>query len=103
MTIPATIVNQFDAAHHGAHQIGEAARRDYSLRRPPTRRGGWIHLTIFTNARRNTEIVKEEISGPIVIKFEDEDEALRQANDTQYTLALLFIPLYLYASPAGRR
>jgi acyl-CoA reductase-like NAD-dependent aldehyde dehydrogenase len=32
--------------------------------------GYWIHLTIFTNTRRNTDIVKE-ISGPVVINFED--------------------------------
>ena len=38
--------------------------------------GYLIHLTIFTNTRRNTDIVKEDISGPVIIKFDDEDEAL---------------------------
>jgi len=51
--------------------------------------GYWIQPTIFTNAKPDMKIVQEEIFGPVgvVIKFEDEEDVLRQANDTQYGLA----------------
>ena len=51
--------------------------------------GYWIQPTIFTNTRPDMRIVKEEIFGPVgvVIKFEDEEDVLRQANETTYGLA----------------
>lgn len=51
--------------------------------------GFWIEPTIFTNTRPEMRIVKEEIFGPVcaVIKFEDEEDVLRQANDSFYGLA----------------
>jgi aldehyde dehydrogenase (NAD+) len=51
--------------------------------------GYWIEPTIFTNTRPEMRIVQEEIFGPVcaIIKFEDEEEVLRQANDTFYGLA----------------
>jgi len=51
--------------------------------------GYWIQPTIFTDTRPDMRIVQEEIFGPVcvVIKFEDEDDVLRQANDTLYGLA----------------
>jgi len=51
--------------------------------------GYWIQPTIFTETRPDMRIVQEEIFGPVcvVIKFEDEDDVLRQANDTLYGLA----------------
>jgi len=51
--------------------------------------GYWIEPTIFTDTRPDMQIVQEEIFGPVctVIKFEDEDDVLRQANDTLYGLA----------------
>ncbi|KAI0246873.1 aldehyde dehydrogenase [Lactifluus subvellereus] len=51
--------------------------------------GYWIQPTIFTDTRPDMRIVKEEIFGPVgvVIKFEDEEDVLRQANDTMYGLA----------------
>ncbi|EIM81827.1 aldehyde dehydrogenase [Stereum hirsutum FP-91666 SS1] len=51
--------------------------------------GYWIQPTIFTNVRPDMKIVKEEIFGPVavIIKFEDEDDVVRQANDTVYGLA----------------
>ncbi|KAI0245622.1 aldehyde dehydrogenase [Lactifluus subvellereus] len=51
--------------------------------------GYWIQPTIFTNTRPDMDIVKEEISGPVavVIKFEQDEDALEQANNTQYGLA----------------
>ncbi|KAI0059883.1 aldehyde dehydrogenase [Artomyces pyxidatus] len=51
--------------------------------------GYWIQPTIFTNTTPDMRIVQEEIFGPVgvVIKFEDEEDVLRQANDTLYGLA----------------
>ncbi|KAI0292050.1 aldehyde dehydrogenase domain-containing protein [Multifurca ochricompacta] len=46
--------------------------------------GYWIQPTIFTNTKPDMRIVQEEIFGPVgvVIKFEDQEDVLRQANDT---------------------
>ncbi|KAI0280871.1 aldehyde dehydrogenase [Russula aff. rugulosa BPL654] len=51
--------------------------------------GFWIQPTIFTETRPDMRIVQEEIFGPVcvIIRFEDEDDVLRQANDTLYGLA----------------
>ncbi|KAJ8593641.1 aldehyde dehydrogenase [Rhizopogon salebrosus TDB-379] len=51
--------------------------------------GFFIKPTIFTNVTPNMKIVQEEIFGPVgvVIKFKDEDEVIKQANDTVYGLA----------------
>ena len=51
--------------------------------------GYWIQPTIFTDTRPDMRIVQEEIFGPVcvIIKFDDEEDVLRQANDTLYGLA----------------
>ncbi|EAU92000.2 aldehyde dehydrogenase [Coprinopsis cinerea okayama7 len=51
--------------------------------------GYFIEPTIFTNVSAEMKIVKEEIFGPVgvIIKFEDEEDIVRQANDTTYGLA----------------
>jgi aldehyde dehydrogenase (NAD+) len=51
--------------------------------------GYFIAPTIFTDTRPDMKIVKEEIFGPVgvVIKFKDEEDVVRQANDTTYGLA----------------
>jgi aldehyde dehydrogenase (NAD+) len=51
--------------------------------------GYWIKPTIFTDTTPDMKIVREEIFGPVgvVIKFNDEDDVVRQANDTVYGLA----------------
>ncbi|ETW78463.1 hypothetical protein HETIRDRAFT_454399 [Heterobasidion irregulare TC 32-1] len=51
--------------------------------------GYWIQPTIFTNTKPNMKIVQEEIFGPVgvVIKFEDEEDVVHQANDSMYGLA----------------
>ncbi|KAL0576418.1 hypothetical protein V5O48_005554 [Marasmius crinis-equi] len=51
--------------------------------------GYYINPTIFTDTKPDMKIVQEEIFGPVgvVIKFEDEDDVIRQANDTVYGLA----------------
>jgi len=51
--------------------------------------GYFIQPTIFTDVTPDMKIVKEEIFGPVgvVIKFEDEADVIKQANDTLYGLA----------------
>ncbi|KAK7457119.1 hypothetical protein VKT23_010419 [Stygiomarasmius scandens] len=51
--------------------------------------GYFIQPTIFTDTKPDMKIVQEEIFGPVgvVIKFEDEEDIIRQANDTMYGLA----------------
>ncbi|WP_027256665.1 MULTISPECIES: 5-carboxymethyl-2-hydroxymuconate semialdehyde dehydrogenase [Leisingera] len=50
---------------------------------------GWfVRPTLFTNATNDMTIAQKEIFGPVLtaIRFKDEDEALKLANDTQYGL-----------------
>ncbi|KAG5985674.1 hypothetical protein E4U52_001070, partial [Claviceps spartinae] len=51
--------------------------------------GYFIEPTIFTDVKPDMKIVREEIFGPVgvLIKFEDEADVIRQANDTVYGLA----------------
>ncbi|SHL89262.1 betaine-aldehyde dehydrogenase [Vreelandella subglaciescola] len=52
-------------------------------------RGAWAAPTIFTDCHDNMRIVREEIFGPVMalLAFDEEDEAIRRANDTEYGLA----------------
>jgi len=56
---------------------------------PPIGKGWFIAPTIYTNVTNDMRIAREEIFGPVlsVIRFRDEDEAVRIANDTRYGLA----------------
>jgi aldehyde dehydrogenase (NAD+) len=51
--------------------------------------GYYLSPTIFTDVDNNMRIAQEEIFGPVlcVIKYENLEEAIRQANDTIYGLA----------------
>lgn len=51
---------------------------------------GWfVEPTIFTDVRSDMELFREEVFGPVlaVMRFRDEDDAVRIANDTKYGLA----------------
>jgi len=52
-------------------------------------RGHYVRPTIFFDANNDMRIAREEIFGPVltIIPFEDEDDAVRIANDTRYGLA----------------
>ena len=51
-------------------------------------KGLYLKPTIYTDVNTDMRIVKEEIFGPVavLIPFENEDEAIRIANDTEYGL-----------------
>jgi len=52
-------------------------------------RGSWIEPTIWTGLPESSAVIREEIFGPCVhlCPFDEEDEAVRLANDTPYGLA----------------
>jgi betaine-aldehyde dehydrogenase len=51
--------------------------------------GAWIQPTVFAGVTDDMTIAREEIFGPVmsVLSFDDEEEAVRRANDTQFGLA----------------
>lgn len=51
--------------------------------------GFFVAPTVFDGVRQNMRIAREEIFGPVatILTFTDEDDAVRQANDTEYGLA----------------
>ena len=58
-------------------------------RRPECGSGWFIEPTIFTGVTPRMRIAREEVFGPVlsIIPFDDEDDAIRIANDTVYGLA----------------
>jgi acyl-CoA reductase-like NAD-dependent aldehyde dehydrogenase len=52
-------------------------------------KGYFVRPTIFSNVRSDMTIAQEEIFGPVlcILPYDDEDEAVRIANDTVYGLA----------------
>jgi aminomuconate-semialdehyde/2-hydroxymuconate-6-semialdehyde dehydrogenase len=56
---------------------------------PDLAEGAWVEPTIWTGLPESSPVVREEIFGPCchVAPFDDEEEAIRLANDTAYGLA----------------
>jgi betaine-aldehyde dehydrogenase len=52
-------------------------------------RGYFFEPTVVDGAHQNDEIIQSEVFGPVITvqRFDDEDEAVRWANDTEYGLA----------------
>ena len=96
---PATQVGPIATREQHAKVLGfiEQARRDGArcvlggnALRPAQCGAGWyVEPTIFTDVRPEMELFREEVFGPVlaVMRFRDEDEAVRIANDTKYGLA----------------
>ncbi|MCG4455878.1 aldehyde dehydrogenase family protein [Pseudomonas sp. MMS21-TM103] len=61
--------------------------------------GYFVQPTIFAHCRNDMRIVQEEIFGPVLVTapFDDDEEALRLANDSLYGLAAA-----LYSNDLGR-
>jgi aldehyde dehydrogenase (NAD+) len=51
-------------------------------------RGYYVRPTVFANVRNDMSIAREEIFGPVlsILPYEDEEDAIRIANDTTYGL-----------------
>jgi (Z)-2-((N-methylformamido)methylene)-5-hydroxybutyrolactone dehydrogenase len=58
-------------------------------KRPECGNGWFVEPTVFTGVKPTMRIAQEEVFGPVlsVIPFENEEEAIRIANDTMYGLA----------------
>lgn len=68
----------------GASLVAGGKRTDIG-----TGRGYFHEATVFANVKNDMRLAREEIFGPVlsVIRFEDLDDAVRQANDSPYGLA----------------
>ncbi|KAJ3798217.1 aldehyde dehydrogenase [Lentinula aff. detonsa] len=69
--------------------VDQGAKVHLGGQRHGEQNGNFITPTIFTNTTPDMKIVQEEIFGPVsvVIKFEDQQDVIQQANDTIYGLA----------------
>ena len=69
--------------------LDEGARMILGGRDKPHDRGWYVQPTLFTDATNDMKIAREEIFGPVltVLKYADEADAVRIANDTDYGLA----------------
>jgi len=56
---------------------------------PALNGGAWIEPTLWTGLTNGSRAMREEIFGPVaaLVPFDDEEEAVRLANDTDYGLA----------------
>jgi succinate-semialdehyde dehydrogenase / glutarate-semialdehyde dehydrogenase len=71
--------------------VADAVERGATLRTggaPIDRPGSFYAATVLTDVPPGSVILREEIFGPVlaVVPFDDEDEAVRIANDTEYGL-----------------
>ncbi len=90
---PVAFKEQLDRIQHYIH-IGqqEGAELVCGGKKPDAEElkdGYFIEPTIFTQVDNDMQIARDEIFGPVlsVIPFKDEEELVRQANDTPYGLA----------------
>ena len=70
--------------------VAEGAKLACGGRRPPgLARGYYVEPTLFTEARNDMRIAREEIFGPVItaLRFADEEEAVALANDSEYGLS----------------
>ncbi|WAL67815.1 aldehyde dehydrogenase [Amycolatopsis cynarae] len=69
----------------GAHLATGGGRPDD----PALAKGLFVRPTVFTGVTNDMRIAREEVFGPVavVIRFTDEDDAVRIANDTSFGLA----------------
>jgi aldehyde dehydrogenase (NAD+) len=77
------------ARSEGAQAVLGGARGNEHGDAPECGNGWFVQPTIFTGVRNDMRIAQEEVFGPVlsVIRFEDEADALRIANDVRFGLA----------------
>ncbi|GGF13369.1 NAD-dependent succinate-semialdehyde dehydrogenase [Subtercola lobariae] len=79
------------AVSKASHLVDDAVSRGATLLvggSPIDRAGTFYEPTVLTDVRAGSEILREEIFGPVVsiVPFETEDDAVRIANDTEFGL-----------------
>jgi succinate-semialdehyde dehydrogenase/glutarate-semialdehyde dehydrogenase len=84
------LINE-DAIHKASELLDDAVRRGASVLTGGSRvegTGTFFEPTVVTDVRPGSEILRQEIFGPVlsIVRFTDEDEAVRLANDTEYGL-----------------
>jgi betaine-aldehyde dehydrogenase len=95
---PATDVGPLVSQRHQERVLGyiadgEAAGAKIAtggMQRPAGLTRGWyVQPTVFAGVTNDMRVAREEIFGPVicVIEYEDEDDAIRIANDSDYGLA----------------
>ncbi|MQY15962.1 Gamma-aminobutyraldehyde dehydrogenase [Streptomyces sp. RB5] len=72
-----------------ARAVAAGARAVTGGRAPDGLKGAYYEPTLITGAAQDSEIVRDEIFGPVlvVLPFDSDDEGLALANDTPYGLA----------------
>ncbi|MGH1547760.1 NAD-dependent succinate-semialdehyde dehydrogenase [Leifsonia poae] len=84
------LINE-DAIDKAASLLEDAVTRGASVLTGGSRvdgTGTFFEPTVVTDVRPGSEILRQEIFGPVlsIIRFSDEDEAVRLANDTEFGL-----------------
>ncbi|CAL9396995.1 aldehyde dehydrogenase family protein [Streptomyces sp. enrichment culture] len=69
--------------------VAEGARLVAGGSEPPREQGYYVSPTVFADVTPDMTVAQEEIFGPVlsILRYEDEEEALRIANGTVYGLA----------------
>ena len=80
-----------DAVDKAAQLLEDAVARGASVLTGGSRvegAGTFFEPTVVTDVRAGSEILRQEIFGPVlsIVRFSDEDEAVRIANDTEFGL-----------------
>ncbi|QNE35163.1 NAD-dependent succinate-semialdehyde dehydrogenase [Leifsonia shinshuensis] len=80
-----------DAVDKAAELLEDAVSRGASVLAGGSRVSGpgtFFEPTVVTDVRAGSEILRQEIFGPVlsIVRFRDEDEAVRIANDTEFGL-----------------
>ncbi|WP_063731484.1 gamma-aminobutyraldehyde dehydrogenase [Streptomyces sp. RTd22] len=72
-----------------ARESGATVVRGGRIPGGPLSRGAYYEPTLITGAAQDSEIVQQEIFGPVLVclPFDADDDAIRLANDTPYGLA----------------
>ena len=88
------VLSYFKIAREDGAQIRAGGARAENLKP-----GFYVQPTLFTDAKINMRIAREEIFGPVltVLPFENEAEAIKIANDTPYGLTA-----YIWTGDSGR-
>lgn len=84
------LINQ-DAVDKAASLVADAVQRGAQVRTGGSEvegAGTFYEPTVVTDVQPGSDILREEIFGPVlaIIPFDDEDDAVRIANDTEYGL-----------------